>query len=284
MKIIHIFNFILLIGAGFSIPASASELKRVLVSIGYSDSSANTFFEKVGVGSYKYLPKTGTAAQNEIENTLLSLGYQKSSIESPFLTRWISKGQNQRQKLVFDVMNSNISCNDNPDQARSSRPYMFGCSQQKDHSREVTAFIRKNIFKYNVFMYIGHSRYGSGISYGDFNDRDSQIDLERLSRTSIEKNIKLELGIILACGSVGYYKNVFDPLYYSPPPKFIGVKSLDSYWSKDQIPLSRLLIEKITMEPDFIVTPPGQKPEKLAILPRPPGVPLQMELNFENVK
>lgn len=206
----------------------AQATERIAVSIGYSD-GPDSLWQKAGVADYPYYPGMSQKTVDATIELLQTNGFhQVKNLE--FVSSW----ENADNSIVVDIINPNDRCASavklggelNKEQ-RS--PWL--CHEQQTKSRITAKYVRENILlTYDAFIYIGHARYGSGLSYGSFNDEQSKVDIYGLARKYYGGKSRLKIVGIMSCDSMNHYATAFDSLYDSTPPKFVGISAKKIDW------------------------------------------------------
>lgn len=227
---------------------------RVMVVIGYADTH-DSFAEKLGVGSYKFLPALATATAQDLQEVLSIANLQKETPMGPnsAIQKWSSADGFKQVTLL----NANYNCTGESANANQvTRRYQSECLEQKNTSSKISAYIKANLMKYDVMIYIGHARYGSGLGIGNFNDDKNKIDLHAFSRGYQNPNNKLKLVMISSCDSLRHYQNAL-----GSKVKFLGYLNAAPDWYGELLPGTMEILNRILTEPDFI----ARSPQKAAI-------------------
>lgn len=206
-----LFCFLVLISFKANADFCALDLKsktsqNTLVAIGYIDRHSSPL-EKLGIGQYDYLIGTSLKLAEEINNHLLSNKYiLLGSCEDDAYEVW----ELRDQRVI--VINSHWFCDaEKPSSSSNSvvrRPYA-NCPRQHQHSERIKNYVFDNILKFDNFAYIGHARYGSGLSFGDFNHHAAKFKVSDVQITATTE-IRLRRVFIGACKSNDYYKKEFE--------------------------------------------------------------------------
>lgn len=216
-----------------------SQVETYLVTIGYADSH-NSLFDRIGIGSYTYFPEIPARITQDIEILFHELKlteieeplqflkglkneiYKEGHLEHIDKDRQVVRGflSANRQKFVL-LLNSNISCvtdaaSKSANRSSVVRGYanMFnqGCPEQMDVSRRVAAFVKKQMLNFDHFVYAGHARYGQGLSFGDYNDKEAYVVPQHFTTGYHRSNLKSVL--IASCRSEKYYRRFFEQIDY----------------------------------------------------------------------
>lgn len=216
-------------------------LLTFLIVIGYADHHEN-FAEKIGIGSYTYL--SGIAAETEMQ---LAMTLKKNGL------RQVSNDTIQTWKSVdgfkeVTLVNANFICpSEDPMADQITRRYNGECKEQRHASAVASRFVRENLMKYDAVIYVGHSRYGSGLGLGNFNDNSNKIDLSSLTKGYQNPANRLKFLMVSSCDSYRHYRNAMGSNI-----KFLGLKNEDALWLGQMLPAAQDILSRLLNESDLI--------------------------------
>lgn len=211
--------------------------KLILFTIGYADQHEH-WSEKIGFGSYTYHPSLGLATEARVVATLKILGFKNQQQESN--SSKIESFSSQPIHQIFShpvsdikvvLLNSNVKCPGEPNGASISRRYRRECGEQQRQSKAVADFVRERLFQFDAFFYIGHSRGGQGLSFGNFNDEEARVSLHSTALHYLGKS-RLSFAFLGSCLSESYYGDAFRLLYHGPEPRVVTLPDTQDWFYK----------------------------------------------------